>query len=271
MSSDGNRIDGVFDDLRRRGDKALMPYLTVGDPDLAGTEAILDVMQSSGAAIVELGVPFSDPIADGRVIEASMHHALQHGLRVDDVLKLVASGRDRWTMGLAAMLSFSIVHRRGPEAFAAAAAEAGVDGLIVPDLPVEEAQRVSEAVGKSGLRCSFLIAPSTPIDRAKRIAEASTGFVYLVARAGITGESERIADDLADRVEQLRGVTDLPIAVGFGVSNADHVRAVVACADAVIIGSAIMRRVAEHRDQGAEAVARNVESFMNELRGGLAP
>lgn len=264
-----NRVDAIFESLRRRRAKALMPFVTAGDPDLATTEALLPVLEEAGASVCELGIPFSDPIADGPVVQASMTHALRRGVRPGQVLEMVTRVRPRLSMGLMAMISYSIVHRLKPGAFIKSAQEAGIDGFIFPDLPVEEADAIRDRVREAGLVCSFMIAPTTPIERAEKIAQASSGFVYVLARAGITGERSSLPADLAERIERLRGVTDLPIAVGFGISSAEMVRQVVAVADAAIVGSAIMRRVAAHRDDDRDAVIREVREFVRELAMGL--
>lgn len=264
-----NRIDRIFRDLRGRGARALMPFLTAGDPDVATTARFLDVLQEAGAAICELGIAFSDPIADGPIIQASMNHALTVAhAKVDDVLAMVAQRRARLDMGLVAMVSYSIVARRGSQRFLGECRQAGIDGLIVPDLPVEEADRVRELAGQAQLTCTLLIAPSTPIERAQKIAAACTGFVYVLARGGLTGERSALPADLTTRIGRLRDVTDLPIAVGFGISSPQQVRQVTTAADAAIVGSAFMRRVAEHRADPEAAVA-DVAAFGRELMGGL--
>ena len=264
-----NRIDGIFADLRQRGGKALMPFVTAGDPDLATTGRLLPAIERAGASVCELGIPFSDPIADGPVIQASMTHALGRGLRPGQVLEMVAEQRAGLSLGLVAMVSYSIVYRLGLKAFVRDAKQAGIDGFILPDLTLEESAPAREAVAAEGLTCSLLISPTTPLARAEAIARACSGFVYLLARAGITGERKEMPSDLAGRIEQLREVTDLPIAVGFGVSTAEHVRQVVAAGDAAIVGAAIMRRVAETRDQGADAVVDGVGGFVADLAVGL--
>lgn len=266
-----NRIDSIFADLRRRGAKALMPYVTVGDPDLATTRRMLPAIERAGASVCELGFPFSDPIADGPVIQASMTHALAQGLRVRSVLDAVAQDRSGLKLGLVAMVSYTLVHRIGAREFVRDAKAVGIDGLIVPDLPLEESPALRDMAGQAGLICSMLIAPTTPIERAQQIARASSGFVYVLARGGVTGERAALPPDLGERVARLRQVTDLPIAVGFGVSTAEQVGQVVGVADAAIVGSAIMRRVADHRAQGADVVVAQVERFVAELASGLSP
>ncbi len=264
-----NRIDRIFAGHRSRGEKALMPFLTAGDPDLETTERLLEVAQRAGASVCELGIAFSDPIADGPVIQASMAHALGGGASPGRVLEMVARVRPKLKMGLVAMVSYSIVHRLGVGAFVRDAEQAGIDGCIFPDLPIEESGEACDAVAGAGLACSFLIAPTTPTDRAAQIAGASSGFVYVLSRGGLTGEQMELPAGLGGRIEGLRSVTDLPIAVGFGVSSRDQVRRVLEVADAAIVGSAIMRRVAARRDDGQDAVVEEVVEFMSELGEGL--
>jgi tryptophan synthase alpha chain len=215
-----------------------------------------------------VGIPFSDPIADGPVIAASMHDAIKDGASPAGVLEEVASVRASLSAGLVAMVSASIVHRMGGAAgFAKRAAQAGFDGLIVPDLPLEESAPLIDAAGATGLTLSLMIAPTTPLKRAQDIAKGCTGFVYLLARTGITGENSEVPD-LSGRIEKLRSNTPLPIAVGFGISSPAHVRTVVRHADAAIVGSALVRRISEahgRNDDPAGAAAR----FFTELAAGL--
>ncbi len=264
-----NRIDRIFKELRASGRKALMPFLTAGDPDLATTGALLGAIDAAGASVCELGIPFSDPIADGPVIQASMHYALQKQLRTGQILEMVAQQRAQLNVGLVAMVSYSIVHRLGTSSFMKDAATAGFDGMIVPDLPVEASDALCDAAGAAGLTCSFLIAPTTPLERAQQLAKASSGFVYMLARGGLTGERAELPQQLPQRVQQMRDVTDLPITVGFGISTPQQVRTVVSVADAAIVGSAIMRRVADNRDQDSQQVVATVRAFVEELAGGL--
>ena len=257
-----NRIDQIFRDLRQTGGKALMPFVTAGDPDLDATAAFLRGAGDGGASICEVGVPFSDPIADGPVIQASMSRALDRGLRVERVFDTIKELRDGTTLGLVAMVSYSIVHRMALGPFVERAKGAGFDGFIFPDLPLEESGPAREAAADAGLILSMLIAPTTPIDRARQIAAASSGFVYVVSRPGITGASSALPPELPDRLRQLREVTDVPLAVGFGVSSAQQVRQVVDIADAAIVGSAVVQRM---NDGGVTAAL----ELVGELAGGL--
>jgi tryptophan synthase alpha chain len=264
-----NRIDQIFTELRQRGRRALMPFLTAGYPNLQTTADLLRAIDSTGASICELGIPFSDPIADGPVIQASMTRALEGGVDCAGLLEMVSSIRQQVRLGLVAMVSYSIVYRLGVQPFIDRAREAGFDGFIFPDLPLEEAEHVAAPVRDAGMTNTLLIAPTTPDDRARKIAAACSGFVYMVARTGITGERDRVPDNLARRVAQLREVTDLPIAVGFGISRPEHVRAVTEVADAAIVGSAVVKRITDHLDDPPEQLVAEVGDFVGELAGGL--
>jgi tryptophan synthase alpha chain len=264
-----NRIERIFQQRRAAGHKTLMPFLTAGYPSIEATEAMLPAIERAGASIVEVGFPFSDPIADGPVIQSSMAAALGAGATAEQVLAMVGRVRSRVDLGMVAMVSFSIVYRLGVERFIGEAAGAGIDGFIFPDLPLEEAEALRGPVHEAGLTCSLLVAPTTPTERAKRIAAASSGFVYAVARTGITGESEAAPEGLAERMAVLREATDLPIAVGFGISRPEHVASVVEHADAAIVGSALVRQISEQRDAGPEKLAEHVGGYVAELVGGL--
>jgi len=270
-----NRIDTIFDTLRRDGRKGIMPFICGGYPAEGTTRHALPAFAEAGAAIAEVGIPFSDPIADGPVIAAAMHDALQRGVTpatvIDELREARADPRCD-ALGLVAMVSVSIVHRRGPDAFANQLAEAGVDGVVLPDVPVDEAHPVSAPIRERGLTVSLLVAPTTPPARAEQIARACSGFVYLLARAGITGEQAGGPEDaLARRVEMLRGCTDLPIAVGFGVSDAHRARVVTrdAGADAAIVGTALVKRMGDAEQNGQDPV-RDAADLVRELVQGVA-
>jgi tryptophan synthase alpha chain len=262
------RIPAIFDALRRDQRKGLMPFICGGYPSLDSTAACLYALDRAGASVIEIGIPFSDPIADGPVIAAAMHDALAAGATPARVFEQVAAARPALKAGLVAMCSVSIVHRMGgPAGFARQAAQAGFDGLIIPDVPLEESGEIRAAAAATGLVCSLLIAPTTPPDRMAAIARASTGFVYLLARTGITGERDD-APRIDAPVRTIRAATDLPIACGFGISRPDHVRAVVRQADAAIVGSALVRRIADAAKQGKDP-ASAAEAFTRELAAGL--
>ncbi len=259
-----NRIVNLFASLRAQKSRALMPFVCAGHPDLESLPEVLRALEEAGAAAVEIGFPFSDPIADGPVIAAAMHQALERGVTPRGIFETIAACRARLRLGLIAMVSVSIVNRMGPARFMAEARRAGFDGLIVPDAPVEEAAGLRAEADKAGLTFSLLIAPTTPAERAERIVQGCTGFVYLLARAGITGERDD-APEIAERVALIRRLSDIPIACGFGITTPAHVRAVTEHADAAIVGSALVRRL-----EGSAGDPAGVAGiFTRELASGL--
>lgn len=267
-----NRIDALFTQLRRQGRRALMPFLTAGDPDLETTRALLtDLLGRRGAHIAEIGIPYSDPIADGPVIAASYTRALSHGIRLASIFEMLSAWRaTNADAPVVTMVSYAIVHRHGVDRYLAEAHAAGVDGLIVPDLPVEEAEGregFHARCDAAGLKLIQLVTPTTPRERAARIARTSSGFLYYVSVAGITGERKDLPPELADNVAWLRGQTDLPICVGFGISRPEHVRQLVPVADGLIVGSAIVRRVHDLAESGAdrEAIVDELGRYVAEL------
>ncbi len=268
-----SRIPAIFESLRSRHRPGLMPFVCGGYPSLDATAQAIPALARAGASVIEVGIPFSDPIADGPVIAAAMHEALTGGVTTRAVMDAVARGRGLpggGDVGLVAMVSVSIVQRFGVREFVHQARQAGFDGLIVPDAPVEESAALAGPVRDAGLTLSLLVAPTTPPERAKRIVAACSGFVYVLARVGITGASGGARVDhaaLAQRVTELRGMTDLPLAVGFGIASAEDVRAVVgAGADAAIVGSALVKVMGGAGCAGAAAAA---ERFARELASGL--
>ncbi len=262
------RIEDIFASARGENRKLLMPFVCAGSPSRTCLPELLAGLERGGASIVEVGFPFSDPIADGPVIAAAMQAALGRGTTPSEIMEQVRSVRDRLSVGLVAMVSVSLVDAMGgADKFSRRAAEVEFDGLIVPDCPLEESGALREAAAGHGLTLTLLVAPTTPADRAKAIAEACTGFVYLLARAGVTGERDE-APEIEPRVAALKEAGPTPIACGFGVSSAEHVRAVTRHADAAIVGTALVRRLGEagHEDH---AIAAAGEAFCRELAGGL--
>jgi len=271
MSNQTNRIDHAFANLAATHRKGLLPYITAGLPDLAATERILASLAELGVTAVELGFPYSDPIADGPTIQASFARALDAGLRVRDILDMVARFRRQSELPLLAMLSYSIVHRTGLETFLGQARDAGIDGLILPDLSLEEAPQTAERIAKAGLCMPMLVSPTSTPDRRRKIAETSTGFVYYMSVTGITGERDSLPPELSANVHELRVVSGRPVVVGFGISTAEHVRLVCTEADGAIIGSALVRRMIETLDGGGdtEAIVHTVTEAIREWMTGL--
>ncbi|MFO0963136.1 MAG: tryptophan synthase subunit alpha [Phycisphaerales bacterium] len=250
----GNRVLAAFAQVRAQGRRALLPFVTAGYPNLAATEALLPRLARAGGSIIEVGIPFSDPIADGPVTAESMHEALVAGCTPAKVFESVRRVRAQVPAALVAMVSDSIVDRMGTEAFTRAAAEAGFDGLIVPDIDLADAPRLRAACDAAGLACTLLVAPTSGPERVQRIVAECTGFVYALARVGITGERSG-TPDVAPIVQRIRAATTLPVAVGFGLSSAEQVRAVLQHADGAIVGSAIVRTMRDAIAAGADPVA----------------
>ena len=214
---------------------SLIAYLTCGDPDLATTRQIVLAAIDAGAAVIELGVPFSDPVADGPVIQRASQRALQKGTSLEDVLRVANEIRQKSQVGLIIFSYLNPILRMGMSSFAARAKDAGVDGSLITDLPIEEADAYLAEVRKQDLDPVFLAAPTSPDDRLKRIAHASKGFVYAVSRTGVTGARQRLADDAQRLVKRIRRHTKLPVAVGFGISTAAQFACVGQFADAVVV------------------------------------
>jgi tryptophan synthase alpha chain len=265
---DNNRLVRAFGELRGSGRKALLPFLTAGYPDMPTTVGLLEELQRRGVRVCELGIPFSDPIADGPTIQASYTEALSVGLHLEDILAGVRQYREGGgTMALLAMVSYSIVFRHDPAKFCREAATAGFDGLIVPDLPLDEAADFEALARESGLCNVMLIAPTTSQDRRERIAQHSTGFIYLVSVAGITGERTKLPAETVRRVEEIKNLTETPVCVGFGISKPEMVAEVCAAADGAIVGSAIIHRITDARNVSLpnEQLIRRVGDFVGEL------
>ena len=242
-----------------------MPFVTAGDPDLQFTAEVIRGLVGRGSSICELGIPYSDPIADGPVIQASYTRTLEKKIKLAAILEMVG----RLTGGLSApivtMVSYAIVYRQGLRQYVAEAKAAGVAGLIVPDLPVEESPPLAEICRREDLGLIQLITPTTPRDRALRIAERTTGFIYYVSVTGITGERSELPRELVDNVAWLREQTPLPICIGFGISRPEHVRMLSPVADGLIVGSAIVRRVAEGAKKRRDQLLTEIGQYVSTL------
>lgn len=261
------RIEESFRRSRAAGRNPILPYFTSGFPERETTVALLRAADRAGAVCVEIGVPYSDSVADGPVIQESFNYALEHGHRVSHALEVVSRVRSDVGCGLVFMLSYSILDRVGVERFLRDAASAGADGVIVPDLPFEEAASVRSCCDAAGLAHIGLVAPTSSPSRREEIVRASTGFVYQIAASGTTGERASVPDGLAADVAELRRHTKRPICVGFGLSSVAQVREVCKAADGAIVGSAIVRRIAEgvQRKETAEGTVEAVERFLVSL------
>ncbi len=260
-----NALDAWFRRLRSQKRKAFIPFVTAGDPDLDTTAAAVRELAACGAGPIEIGFPYSDPIADGPVIQASYTRALNRGLRTEQIFA-TAQTLTNLDVPLVGMVSYSLVHRRGPESFLEQAAAAGFSGAIVPDLPMEEAENLAGIAAARDFKLIHLVTPTTPPERAARIARLSTGFLYCVSVTGITGERDRLPDEILHQLRRLRQETDLPLCVGFGVSRPEHVRMLRDEVDGVIVGSAIVRRLGEHGQKSVEdvgALARSLVAALN--------
>ncbi|MGQ0637561.1 MAG: tryptophan synthase subunit alpha [Planctomycetaceae bacterium] len=262
-------ISQTFARLRAAGRMAFMPFIAAGDPDLATTKTILAELAEIGVDLIEVGFPYSDPIADGPVIQAAYTRALAQHVHVAEIFRAIREltvswqGRQAAPPPLVAMVAYAIVYRQGPEAFAQAARDAGFAGLIVPDLPADEAAEFARQTRQQGLDLIELIAPTTTPERAQRILETSSGFIYCISVTGTTGIRDRLPSELATQLKWLRSQTRLPLAVGFGVNQPEQVAELRGVADGVIVGSALVRHVAaiaESKASVAAAVA-NVKSL----------
>ena len=269
-TANGNRIEQTFASLRQVGDACLLPYLTAGYPDIDSTVALLRRTAQAGAPIMEVGIPFSDSIADGPVIQASFWEALARGFRVGPFLNRIAETRESIDAALIAMVSYTLVFRYGTDRFFDELRNSGFDGVILPDVPVEETQPIADSINRVGLSFVGLIAPTTSNERRAEIARVSSGFVYKIARAGITGERTALAEGLRREVDALRALTDLPVCVGFGISTPAQVGEVCEFAEGASVGSAIVRRMMAAVSDGADqaSLVSQVGSFVDELVAG---
>ena len=245
-----NRIDKRFAELRSRGKKALVCFLTSGDPDFETTEKLVSAIAEAGADIVELGVPFSDPLADGPSIQSSSFRALQAGASVKGVLDNVASIRKNCDVPIVLMTYFNPVHRYGLKEFARDASQAGADGVILTDLPPEEAGEWKLAADVHKIATIFLLAPTSTKERIASGAKMTSGFIYCVSRTGVTGARSEIPAEITEMVSKIKATSDLPVVVGFGISTPEHVRQVTRFADGAVVGSALVNIVADCAGSG---------------------
>lgn len=260
-----SRIAAAFDSLRRHSRRALVPFVMGGDPTLTATEVFLERCAAAGADLLEIGVPFSDPIADGPINQRAAQRALEAGATLDGILDVVARARSRVDRPVVLLSYCNPILAMGLEAFAERAAVAGVDGVVIPDLPPEEGAAFAAVFGPAGIDHIFLAAPTSTDERLAQVGRAGRGFVYCVSLTGVTGVRSALAADVGALVARLRRHTALPVCVGFGISTPDHAREVAAAADGVIVGSAIVALI-ERDGQGAGPA---VEAFVRALRSAV--
>ncbi len=263
-----NRIDSAFQRIKERGEKALIAYIMAGDPTLEETETYVQQLADVGADVVELGVPFSDPIADGPIIQQAAERALRSGTTLKKILATVRSLRTKTQIPLVLMAYYNSIFRYGEAAFCRDAAAAGVDGLIVPDMPPEEAGTIHPVAEAAGLDVIFLLAPTSTAKRETAVARLSRGFIYYVSLTGITGAKLTDKADVGKKVREIQGYTKTPVAVGFGIKTPEDARQVARIADGVIVGSALVKLIAEG---GHATVTDRLSSFTRSLKAATQP
>ncbi len=259
-----SRIAAVFAALKQKQQQAFMPFITAGDPDLAWTARLVKSLSASGADLIEVGFPYSDPIADGPVIQASYTRALNKHIKLKDIFATIGSVSQTVSTPIVAMVSYALIFRAGAESFVKQAAEAGFAGLIVPDLPGDESETFAAIMKQSGLDLIQLVAPTTPPERMRRIVKNAAGFVYCIAVAGTTGVREALTSELSEMLTTLRQQTDLPLCVGFGISKPEQVAQLKGLADGVIVGSAIVRQMESLAGDGDKTI-RQIEEFTKSM------
>lgn len=261
-----SRISGCLSKLKEAGRKALIPYVTAGDPDTSLTVPLMHAMVKSGADIIELGVPFSDPMADGPVIQRASERALQHHVSLKDVLAMVSEFRQSDPDTPVVLMGYlNPLEAMGYETFAREAKQAGVDGVLTVDLPPEEAGDFLTVVRAQGLDPIFLLAPTSDDNRIQTICDSASGYVYYVAVKGVTGAGNLDIQSVAEKLKQIRSLTDLPVGVGFGIKDASSAAAIAAVADAVVVGSALVQKVEQGKGQNDKIMA-DIAALLGEMR-----
>lgn len=258
-----NRIEERFARLRKQGQKGFVLYIGAGDPNLEATRQMALAFDQAGVDVLELGVPFSDPLADGLVNQLAAQRGLESGTTPAKVLETIATVRQTSSIPIVLYIYFNLIHKVGLKQFIANAAKAGVDGLLVLDLPPEESGLYEALMRDAGLCVIYLIAPTTPEERIELIAKRGSGFIYYVSREGVTGMQSKVSDTIGAMTARIRAHTSLPIAVGFGISNPEQARLVAASAEAIVVGSAVVNQIAEH-GRNKDLVPR-VSSFVKTL------
>lgn len=250
-----SRIAETFTTIKRDDKKGFIPYITAGDPDLSTTRELIVELARSGATLIELGIPFSDPMADGPVIQRASERALRHGFGLAEILQVVAGARREVDVPIILFSYLNPLLQFGIERLAAQSKQAGIDGVLITDLIPEEAQEIAGILRAQDLDLIFLVAPTSTDERLKLIAERASGFIYAVSRAGVTGEREQMSSESEQLVRRVRQFSDLPVAVGFGISKPEHVQDVWRYADAAVVGSAIVSEI-EHASADGDVASR---------------
>lgn len=266
-----NRLATTLAKIKEAGNKALIPFLTAGDPNPAATETLMATLAESGADVIELGVPFSDPLADGPVLQEAAARALQAGTTPDSVFTIVANFRKHHETPVVLLVYYNTIYRRGVEKFCRDAKEAGVDALVVPDVPYEEAGRLDTAAVKHELLNIRFLSPTTSEQRMIRICKSAAGFIYCVSVTGVTGEQACMDHTIEGLLSRARELTDVPLALGFGISTPEQAKSAAAVADAVIVGSALVKRVAAIADEAEKCkeAAAFIKSLNSAISGGI--
>jgi len=262
-----NRLEAKFKELKGNGEKALITFITAGDPDLPTTKELILALEKSGADIIELGIPFSDPMADGPTIQASSERAVKGGVHLSEVLSLVKDIRGKTGVPIVLFGYYNPVFSYGLAKFARQAARAGVDGVLIVDLPAEEADDLKAELDRQSIDLIFLLTPTSDEARIRLISKKASGFLYFVSVTGVTGARAAVANDVRGHVAKVRKQTDLPVGVGFGISSAKQAREVCAYSDGVIVGSAIVNLIAKH--SGTRSLIREVSGFVRGLKDGI--
>ncbi len=264
-----NTLQKVFSELKKRDEKAFIPYITAGDPDIDTTERIIECLIESGADIIELGIPFSDPMADGPTIQAASERALKNNISIEDILACVGKIRKRFATPIILFGYYNPFLSYGIDRLCLDAAESGVDGFLVVDLPPEESAPLHMSAHENGLDVIYLVAPTSTETRIRRIAAQASGFIYFVSVTGVTGTRDDLADELEHYIHAIRLHSDLPVGIGFGVSTPDHVKKISSFADAVIVGSALVKII--EKNIGCESMIPAIGAFVRELKKATLP
>lgn len=261
-----SRISNTFAELKQQNKQALVPFITAGDPQPGFTVPLMHDMVSAGASIIELGIPFSDPMADGPVIQAADERALEHHVSLTDVLEMVKQFREQDDITPVVLMGYlNPVEIMGYQKFAGLASQAGIDGVLIVDMPPEEGTEFTALMSENGINTIFLISPTTDADRIQKINNLASGYLYYVSLKGVTGANSLDVDSVAQKLQQIRAITDLPVGVGFGIKDGKTAQAVSRIADAVVVGSALVNQVAEHRND-QQLMNKQVSTILSDMR-----